>query len=254
MNITFGLGHKRLGLAAIAVAAACLTVLDASSVFAQPGGGRGPGGQGGFGGRGPGGGMGNDPLSIYRMPGVAEELELMDDQREELDAISREMREEAQAEMTKIQAKLAEKYKSKIERVLLPHQIDRAQQITLQMRGLDALRDPAIAERLGITESQIKDMEAKQADAQTKMRELFQNRDSVDDMRAEFSRLREEGQQAVMGVLSSSQKSKLEEMRGEPFEMRRPEFGRGQGGRGPGGEGGRGPGGRGPGGPAPGGD
>lgn len=243
MNITFGLGHKRLGLAALAVAAACLTLLDASSVLAQPGGGRGPGGQGGFGGRGPGGG-GNDPLSIYRMPGVAEELELMDDQREELEAISREMREEAQAEMQKIQTKLAEKYKSKIEGVLLPHQIDRAQQITLQLRGLDALRDPAIAERLGITERQIQDMEAKQADAQTKMRELFQNRDQVEDMRAEFQRLREESQNAVMGVLSSSQKSKLEEMRGEPFEMRRPEFGRGQGGqggRGPGGPGGRGP-------------
>jgi hypothetical protein len=80
-----------------------------------------------------------------------------------------------------------------------------------------------------------------------KMRAMFENvRDMSEDERAglrdKMTQLREDSEKALMAVLNDEQKAKLKDIMGQPFDMPRPEFGRGGPG-GPGGPGGnRGPG------------
>ena len=273
------------------LSAAGLMVLFATNVEAQrPGGGQGGGGfrggqgqqGGGFRG-GPGGGFGSrggggSSMGLLRIEAVQTELEISPAQKEALDKLAeqgrgerpdignfREMSEEERREaFEKMRTQAEERAKEmmgQLEEVLLPQQLERLQQISLQIRGVQALEDPEVAKKLGITEEQkTKLAEAREAQGEKmreKMREMFQGGGGPQgDLRESMMKMREEMEKDILSVLTTSQQEKFEEMKGEKFEM--PQMmgrgGFGQGGqRGQGGPGGQrgqgGPGGqRGPGG------
>ena len=268
--------------------AAGLMVLFATNVEAQrPGGGQGGGGfrggqgqqGGGFRG-GPGGsfgfrggaGGGGSSMGLLRIEAVQTELEISPAQKEALDKLAeqgrgerpdfgnfREMSEEERREaFEKMRTQAEERAKEmmgQLEEVLLPQQLERLQQISLQIRGVQALEDPEVAKKLGITEEQkTKLAEARQAQGEKmreKMREMFQGGGGPQgDLRESMMKMREEMEKDILSVLTTSQQEKFEEMKGEKFEM--PQM-MGRGGRGGFGQGGQrgqgGPGGqRGPGG------
>ncbi|MEM9645046.1 MAG: hypothetical protein AAF989_08625 [Planctomycetota bacterium] len=228
-----------------------------------PGGG-GPGGPGGggFGGRGGltgGFGGGSSLTQLLQISEVREELQLEEEQTEALKKVGEAIREKMRADrpsniggmsqeertewfrkMQEGREKLAAEEKDQLMEVLMPDQMDRLDQISIQRQGVSALMTPTVADELGITESQKKEFQKIQkgiadamSEAMTKARE---NRD-FGMMRDVMVKSREDAEKDMMGVLTSDQKKKFEELKGEHFDM--PERGRGGfGGGRPGGGGG----------------
>lgn len=232
---------------------------------AQRGGGQrgGQRGQGGFGGgmmMGRGGFGGGSLLQLARNEAVQKEIETTDGQVEKINTLSEELRprreegaerpnfremeeEERNEYFAKMRKEFEERAKEgdvKLGKILLPHQMKRLKQIRVQQMGNRALVDPEVAAALKITAAQKTKMEKLATEAQEKIRALFTRdreegeRPSREDMMARMTEMREKmtemrdkAEKEVMAVLSADQKKKFEELKGEPFEMPRPQFGRG---------------------------
>jgi hypothetical protein len=252
----------------VAMAAVFTALMLAAPALAQPPGGFGGGGfGGGVGGRG---GFGADPVSLLRMEEVQKELELLDDQKEKIDALTEanrnrerpdfgNIREMSEAERQQLFARLrterekqTAETKEKLGEILLPHQMERLEQLVIQRQGLGALNNPEVAAKLKISEGQQEKIRTTAEEASEKMREemraLFQggnregNREQIQEKMAEA---RAETEKQVLAVLTDAQKKQFDEMKGEPFTFPQPQFGQGGPGgrRGEAGQGGR-PGGR----------
>lgn len=225
---------NRLAYLALVVATLS-TVVVSCPALAQPGGGRG------FGGRGGGGGGGGGITDLLRSEQVRAELEIVDDQLEDIQSIEREIRDEMRSmfqgmrdmspeerrermesmrgEMEEIRASINEQVKD----VLLPHQFERLEQIQVQQQvarqGMGGALSGALAEKLGITEEQQEQMAAKARELQAEIQE-------------KTAQLRQEAQDELLGMLTSEQRAKIEEMMGTKFDLPQ---GRNFGGRGAGG-------------------
>ena len=70
--------------------------------------------------------------------------------------MSEEEREEFRKKMSVELAERTKKVKAKLGDILLPPQIERLEQISVQMQGVGALRNTDLAKKLGVTEEQIK--------------------------------------------------------------------------------------------------
>jgi hypothetical protein len=162
---------------------------------------------------------------------------MSDQEREKLFA---EMRQRREKETATANAKLAE--------IMLPHQMKRLQEISLQMRGTAALNDPQVAAELKINAEQKKKLEeantANMESMRKQMQELFQggNRDRSEQdreqARAKMQEMRKQAEGRVLAVLTADQKAQFEKMKGETFQMPEGAF-RFGGRQGRGGEGGR---------------
>ena len=173
----------------------------------------------------------------------------------------RGIRDASEEERQRMLAKLAEqrqeaekKTREQLEEILLPEQLDRLDQIALQAQGIRALQTEKVATELKITAAQKAKFDQVREEIGEKMRSAFQG-GNRENMRAVMEEMQTESEKQMLAVLTTEQKSKFEEMKGEPFAM--PERDRGafgqRGGRGgdagPGGRGDAGPGGRGDAGP-----
>ncbi len=200
--------HRKSLYLALAVVAAIGT---ASTADAQ-----GPR-QGGFG-RGGGGGFGTDPFSLLNNPAIRSELGIDQDQAQKLNELRQQMEEEARAAREKVTAQ----YSQKVNDLLLPHQADRLLGITVQLRGPAALQDPAVAKRIGLSESQQKELAEKLNALSERTRSAFRGQDGErpdrDAIRARFEEIQSERDGIVNSVLTSDQKKKLEELAGEEFD------------------------------------
>jgi len=229
----------------------------------RPEGGRfggGPGGPGGPGGMmmmgmGGRGGAGN-LIGLLAREEVRNEIEMMPDQvaglrklaerqrpeRPDFDFrnASDEERAEFAAKMQAQQAERAADAKASLEELLLPKQFERLEQIALQAQGAAALMTPEVAEKLGlskeVTAAMTKDMEASVEKGREMMQAAMRDRDreAAGGIREKISEMRKELETKLVAHLSDEQKSKFEELKGEPFELAPMTFGD----RGPGGPGG----------------
>lgn len=203
--------------------------------------------------RGGGFGRGGNELRLLNSPQVQKELDLLDEQKKDIQKLiddsraqmrdafsglrdlSREERRAKFAEMREKLESMNEKLQKKLNEVLLPHQQDRLKQIALQVQGNRALSNPEVAAKLGLSDKQKDQLAQAREESREKMRELFSSaRQSGGDregMREKFAQLREDLDKQIEGVLTADQKRKLEEMRGEPFELDRSQL-RGRRGRG----------------------
>lgn len=236
---------------------AALLVAVATSPSAEAQRGRLPGGA--MGGRG-GPQMSADMmmLGLLRNDAVRDEVDIMPDQQEALVKAAEEMQgerpdfsrmrdlsQEERLEMLQDLRKQMEervaKMRDAVEQILLPEQLERLNEIVIQLMGTGALNDPKIAEKLKLTEEQKEKMQEVREDARASMRDLFRGGDR-ENMREKMSEAREQEQEKIMEVLNSEQRQQFEEMQGKPSEavkqMREGRRG-GFGGRG-GGRGGRG--------------
>lgn len=235
---------KRLTLAATIAGLAVLVCVITSSLEAQqPGqGGFGQGfGRGGFGGGFGGGGFGGGPLATLMRNDVQEELELLDDQKEQIRALTEKSRERMGElvrgrrggdnnaggnanfdELRETMRKVNEEMQAEIDKILLPHQSKRLKQLEAQLRmrgGVMALG--GMAEQLGISEEQM-----------DKLRE--KSRGLEEELRKKTAELRKQMNEQLMAELTDEQRKQITELIGEPFEFRDepPQFGGGGAGRG----------------------
>ncbi len=270
---------SKLAVVAVAVVVSCGAVAEAQRGRQGPESrpGQGPSGRPGQGGpmmmRGSfGGGL----FGLLRIEEVQKEIELLDEQQTQIEEYTNELRaqrggpegrerpdfrsmseEERQKAFEDMRKRMEEHMKAsnaKLKEILLPHQVKRLEEIALQRRGVNALSDPEIAEKIGLSDSQKKELEEAQAANRETMiargRELFQRgreRPDREKVREQFNKLREEADARLLAVLTPDQMKKFEELKGEPFEMPERTFGQGRGGfRGRGDQGGpegqRGPG------------
>jgi len=245
----------RLVLVASAVGA-LVWASSATSAMAQPGPGRGGPRGGGFD-RG-------DPVRLLGMPEVQKELELVDDQKAQLKTLGDELGQKVRKEFSGIrdlpQAQRAAKYAEiqakvkplneealkKVQEILLPHQWDRLNEISIQVRGAGALADEKVQKELGLSDDQKSKLKSIQEKARADITSLFQGlRDAnLDDdaRRAKMAEMREKVQGMIKAasddatnVLSADQRDKFEKMKGAKIEIQFPQRG-GRGG--PGGPGG----------------
>ena len=101
-------------------------------------------------------------------------------ERPDFRSMSEAEREKLFAEMRARREKEAKEGNEKLAKILFPEQMKRLKEISLQLRGVSALRDPEIATALGLKEDQKKKIETvsdeNRESMRTKMREIFQAR------------------------------------------------------------------------------
>lgn len=242
------MSRKLRVLLPLAGLALCLWACDlAQAQDRRQGGGR-------FGGGSRFGERQQDPVSLLRNDAVRKELEIEGGQQEELSTISREMREELEKEIAELRQRIQAKYRTKIDDVLLPHQSKRLDEISVQLRGLDALRDPDIVEKLGLSDSQQKQIAQSREDFSQKLRAALRPQDgerpNFEGLREKMEQMRKDRDESVLSVLTTKQRNQFDDLKGEAID--RSQFSRGGFGQGRfGGQGGdrgqRGQGGRRPG-------
>jgi len=127
----------------------------------------------------------------------------------------------------------AKQAKDKLAEILLPHQLERLEQISLQnslrMGLANALASEELAGKLKITDDQKSKIEGIRNDATASMREMFQGagQGNREGLREKMEAARKETDTKVLGVLTDEQKAALEKMKGKAFEMPQGAFGRG---------------------------
>ena len=242
--------------------------LPVNDVLAQRGRGGGRGGRGGM----MGGGMGGrsiDMGTLLSSQKIRDEVEVTEDQyteiKTELDEARAKREEERGSEerpnwremsdedreafMKKMEKQRAERSKAQakvVSNVLLPMQVERLDEIRIQLMGVAALANKEIAEKIGVSEDQIEKMkkavEESASSMRDKMREMFQSGD-MENIREKMTELRAEMENTALAQLSEAQKKSFEKLKGEKFEIDLRELMGGRGGRGGRGRGGFGGGG-----------
>ncbi|MCL4202890.1 MAG: hypothetical protein KJ000_10355 [Pirellulaceae bacterium] len=238
-----------------AVLAATLVLISGIGLHAQPpaggpgGGPGGPGGFGGFGGPGAFGGFGmgglggGDNLTLLLRADVRGELELLDEQVAELQKLADGMRDQFRDLMTpdenvswqdrmqrfrEVAEKARDEAQQKVDKILLPHQKKRLEQLSNQMRmpggAMRGMTGGPLADELGLSDAQREKIRAKAEQLEA-------------ELRKKLAEMRAQAQAELLKELTPQQQAKIKEMFGEPFEFRRdemPQVGRG----GPGAQGG----------------
>ncbi len=179
-------------------------------------------------------------------PEVQSELELLDEQKTDIESIQSEarnlyrnafsgMREkmegldasEREALMNEIRGNIEtemEGISKKVEDVLVPHQVERLEQIVLQSQirrgGTSSLMDnEAFRKKVGLTEDEAKKLKEKEEQVRK-------------DIEEKIKKIREDAQDEILSVLPAAKKEKIKELIGETFEMpERQRTRRGGGGR-----------------------
>lgn len=197
-------------------------------------GGRGPGGRGGI-------------TSLLSIKEVRDELKMDEEQTKEIDAFTKELRDEMQSQfagfgggrggpgggaaapdMTKINeaiAKMQQKSESKLGEVLDPIQMDRLVGLFIQRDGVQTLSSKIISTRLEITEDQKTKLADQEKNAWEGMRSLFGSGagggggGGGGDMREKMEKMRKDSEEKITGVLTAAQKAKMEELKGAKFEF-----------------------------------
>jgi len=218
-----------------------------SASFAQAPGPPPGGGQGGFG--GPGGPFGGGLLGLAMRDEVQQELQLVDEQKEKVRGIADGMRTKVQEEMrgmfdqlrdlsdedrrakfdeirTKFESINADMEKQ-LDKVLLPHQLERLKQIDLQSKirrnGASALTGGDIAAALNLTDEQREKLEKRSAEVQ-------------EELQTKIRELQADARKKMLDVLTPDQQAQLQKMMGDQFDLPdqgggfRGRFGRGGGG------------------------
>ncbi len=171
---------------------------------------------------------------LLRSDEVRDELELLDDQVEKLQAIEEEMRDKIRQEMggrmrggerpdfESMRATFDEMRKeveTKLGEVLTTQQMDRLRQIETQQQlnngGARSLMNGPLADKLGLTDEQKQQLREKAREIEAQLQE-------------KMAAARAEARDEMLTVLTSEQRATLEEMTGTPFTMsEQPPFGRG---------------------------
>jgi Spy/CpxP family protein refolding chaperone len=193
----------------MAFVAVALTGMVAQRGFAQEGGRRG-------------GGRGMNLISVAANADVQKELTLSPEQIAKVKVVTDAYttaagalrdRQIRGAEMQAAVAKLVEEHKPKLAEAISADQMKRLEEIVLQARGAGALSDEAVAKALDLSD----DQKAKIAEANKQYTDKV--REAGGGGGEQTRELRQERDEAIMGVLTQEQKDKLASMKGKEFDV-----------------------------------
>lgn len=229
--------------------------LMTTSVVAQPGGQRGPGGRGGM--MGGAGGGAAEMIGLLSAPEVRKEVKLSDEAYAAVEKFQTEMREsmrgagagfnrdaseadreKARAELTARMKASNEKAQALLDEVLPPEGLDRLIGLHVQLRGDAAVVGELPAKKLGLSDEDKKKIEDAVAKVRQEMMESFRGnrgeRPADGDFQARFAEMRKKADEAALAAMTEEQKKALADLKGAKFEfpenLRRGGFGGGPGG------------------------
>ncbi len=166
-----------------------------------------------------------DVLSMLSNPRVQKELELVADQQRQLQELQSNVakrinelrsgrapdlpKDDGQAREAAIQ-KERDEQKRKMREILLPHQLDRLNQVSLQMRmkgqgDMESLTGQELAEALGISDEQKERIRRRAAELKTEMEQ-------------EIEKLKKKARKELLRELTPEQRARLEKMLGSEFD------------------------------------
>lgn len=166
-----------------------------------------------------------DAMGLINDASVQKDLELVGDQVSQLQEMQQDFSRELHDQLgdlskgdfdkdrikdiSALVSQLREKQKSQMEKLLLPHQLDRLKQVSLQKHmesaGTVGALGGKIAEELGITDEQKQKLKEREKEIKKEMAE-------------KMAKLREEAREELLQVLDSTQREKLKQMIGEKFK------------------------------------
>jgi hypothetical protein len=181
-------------------------------------------------------------LLLLKIQAVQQELKLTAEQMSQLDKVAEQLREQRvkplrsedlqlltpEARQTVVQEQLQkvsafeEKEKDLLGGVLAPDQLQRLDQILIQVLGPSALQTARVSEALGLTDEQKQSIASTQRAALQEIRAQIQALGPAADraaMAKKVSALRQKMDNDVMAHLSSEQKEKFITLKGPAFEM-----------------------------------
>jgi hypothetical protein len=163
---------------------------------------------------------------VLRRQEVRKELELLDDQVQKLEKLAESRREnmkqmfsgienvpreERFQKMRELFQKAQQETEREIGRILLPHQMKRLKQLSLQLRlrgGTAAVLNDR-AQELGLTAEQKEKLREKSAELE-------------EQVQKKYLELRKQKQVELLKTLTPAQQAKWKDLVGEPFEFQRP--------------------------------
>jgi hypothetical protein len=254
---------NRLRIFTLTLAALTLA-MTMSAVEAQPGGQRQGGGFGG------GATMGGArPVSITQLlqiEKVRKAAEILDEQVADIKTSVDKIRQDARSnqgerpnfrELTEAQREeffkkfrtqqetTNKKIQEAIEEVLLPQQVERLEEIRLQIQGVAALLTEPVQKSLKITAEQKTKFDGIQKGTQEKgqelfsgVREAFQGGDRekaqamMQEIREKMTAMQKAAEGKILSILTDGQKKEFKEMKGKPVEISPEELRPSRGGQG----------------------
>jgi hypothetical protein len=207
---------------------AMLTIGTVAFAQAQDQGGRRGGGRRGMGAMMRAGG----PMMTLRLlenEKVQKDLELVPEQKEKLDALQKDLRDNmrknmeamrdlSEEERAKKMDQQTEELQAKLKEILLPKQQDRIKEIRIQVAGGAAVLDPELQKELNITDEQKEKLKTTQEEWGKKLRESMSSGDRS-DFPKKMQEARKDLDEQLMKILTDEQKEKLEKMKGEKIDI-----------------------------------
>jgi hypothetical protein len=167
-----------------------------------------------------------DPWSMLSNPSVLKDLELVGEQKDKVTELQQKFQREMQAKIgdlskgginpdrfkgiDKLMKQLKDEQKSEMEKLLLPHQIDRLRQVALQTHmkqagTAGALVSEKVAEALSISDDQKERLKTRQKELKEKL---------AKDIEA----LKKKAKDDLLMELTADQRSKLKSMVGDDYK------------------------------------
>lgn len=167
-----------------------------------------------------------DPFSMLSNPSVQKDLELVGDQLKQVQDLQAEFAGQMKDQLGSLTAggfspeqmkgipaliaKIKEKQKDQLKGLLLPHQLERLKQVALQTHmkqagTAGALASDQIADALGITPEQIKNLKSRSEEINK-------------ELQKDIESLKNKAQQELLNELTTDQQEKLKELTGDKYE------------------------------------
>jgi Spy/CpxP family protein refolding chaperone len=208
--------------------AAAITVLSVATVFAQ---GPNPGQGFRMGGDSP-----NDPSHLLTSESVQKELALTDDQKAQLQKLRDGaegghpffggIRGLSQADIQKKLDEHAKGTRAKISKILETKQMERLNELNIQVAGVTAFNFDDVAEKLELTAEQKQQLQSLADESRHKLTALFPaNEEQLRDAQKRKERQQKQAEIAnerksnALAILTDEQQAKFEKMQGEKFDV-----------------------------------
>ena len=179
----------------------------------------------------------NDPSTLLTSESVQKELTLTDEQKASLQKLRDDCAAAGQAffesfmgqPQDEIQKRMEERAKdsrNKISKILTPKQMERLDEINIQISGVVALNYEDVAEKLALTVDQRQKLKNLGEESRRQLTDMFstsngqppdkQKRQELQQKQKDIKSQRKEN---AMALLTDEQKSKFEQLQGEKFDL-----------------------------------
>lgn len=169
-------------------------------------------------------------LSLLNDPDIQKEIEMASDQLKEYQEMQQSLQQAIEQRMGNLTSgnfdpqnareigevvrKMREEHQTRIERLLLPHQFERLQQISLQRHiqqngAVGALGNKQLMEELGLTEEQLERLKKRSGEIN-------------DQLKIKMEKLKEEAQAELLAELNPQQRNRFLELIGKKYEFKTP--------------------------------